>query len=238
MKPNMHDSARADDARFDRLVDGELNEAERRELLAGLDNEPGGWRHCALAFLEAQCWKQEFGTIVKRETRTATAPGAIRRRAPWLGRLGTPLAVAASLLAALWLGATWQQARVGRPALPSGASTIGEVVQNAGSRAPVAPSPTKPAVGPWRVVTVLAPAGTQDARMVFDLPAVERDNVDQQWIQSLPSAMPDNVLQAFNRTGHQVRQRRELVPIPLKDGRRLVMPVDQVEVKYVGDKSY
>ena len=46
-----------DDSRFDRLVDGELSEEERRELLAGLDAEPGGWRRCALAFLESQCWK-------------------------------------------------------------------------------------------------------------------------------------------------------------------------------------
>lgn len=35
-----------DDSRCDRLVDGELSEEERRELLASLDKEPGGWRHC------------------------------------------------------------------------------------------------------------------------------------------------------------------------------------------------
>ena len=66
------DNMPLDDSRFDRLVDGELSEAERRELLAGLDSEPGGWRRCALAFLEAQCWKQEFGAIAKSGTQAAT----------------------------------------------------------------------------------------------------------------------------------------------------------------------
>src|SRR5690349_18552203 len=46
-----------DDSRvLDRLVDGELSELERQELLSALDDEPAGWRRCALAFLEAQTW--------------------------------------------------------------------------------------------------------------------------------------------------------------------------------------
>jgi hypothetical protein len=40
---------------IDRLVDGELTESERRDLLLRLDLESQGWRRCALAFLEAQC---------------------------------------------------------------------------------------------------------------------------------------------------------------------------------------
>ena len=50
-----------DDIRFDRLVDGELSAEEYRTLLAALDDEPGGWRRCALAFLEAQSLGRELG---------------------------------------------------------------------------------------------------------------------------------------------------------------------------------
>jgi hypothetical protein len=39
----------AEDRLLDRLVDGELGEVERRELLLRLESEPGGWRRCALA---------------------------------------------------------------------------------------------------------------------------------------------------------------------------------------------
>ena len=50
---NQFDIPGNDDLRFDRLVDGELSDAERRRLLASLDDEPGAgdvvrwlpWRH-------------------------------------------------------------------------------------------------------------------------------------------------------------------------------------------------
>ena len=55
---------------FDRLVDGELSAAERRELLASLDGRPTGWRRCALAFLEAQTWQNELGRLVREKPAT------------------------------------------------------------------------------------------------------------------------------------------------------------------------
>ena len=51
---------------FDRLVDGELSEAERRELLQMLDRRPDGWRRCALAFLEQQTWGQALAEQVRQ----------------------------------------------------------------------------------------------------------------------------------------------------------------------------
>lgn len=39
------------------LVDGELEEPQRRDLLLKLDRIPEGWRCCAIAFLESQCLK-------------------------------------------------------------------------------------------------------------------------------------------------------------------------------------
>jgi hypothetical protein len=46
------------DAWLDRLVDGEVAEPQRRALLSRLEQSPDGWRHCALAFLEAQAWRE------------------------------------------------------------------------------------------------------------------------------------------------------------------------------------
>ena len=37
------------------LVDGELDESSRRDLLIRLEDLDGGWRFCAITFLEAQC---------------------------------------------------------------------------------------------------------------------------------------------------------------------------------------
>src|SRR5262245_44335403 len=77
---------------LDRLVDGELDGEERRKLLARLDATPDGWKRCALAFLEAQAWRE----VLK-------APSPVRARRPIVSP--RRLALAASLLAAF--GAGW-----------------------------------------------------------------------------------------------------------------------------------
>ncbi|MEX0714030.1 MAG: hypothetical protein WD278_16955, partial [Pirellulales bacterium] len=46
---------------LDLLVDGELDEPRRREVLSWCQRDPEGWRRCALAFLEGQSWRQELG---------------------------------------------------------------------------------------------------------------------------------------------------------------------------------
>src|SRR5688572_13787438 len=43
---------------IDRLVDGELDGPQREALLRALDAQPGAWRRCAMAFLEAQAWQR------------------------------------------------------------------------------------------------------------------------------------------------------------------------------------
>ncbi len=55
-----------DERLFDRLVDGELDERQRQVLLSSLDRQPDGWRQCALALLEAQCWRNEMTTLARQ----------------------------------------------------------------------------------------------------------------------------------------------------------------------------
>jgi len=240
MNPNIPKMP-TDDARFDRLVDGELSEAERRDLLARLDDEPGGWRRCALAFLEAQCWKQTAKALIAASPPAAAAsvaapsPPILRRGTP-RGRWTAATALAASLLLAFWLGTAIHSTRVEPPAMSPGASSL--AVQHAPPNRQLVGAPAQGLGEPWRIVNVSAPSEARDARLSFNVPAVERDSFDPQWLQNMPSAMPEDVMRAFVRTGHQVQQRRDFVPVPLKDGRRLVMPVDTVEVKYNPEETY
>src|SRR5438105_30021 len=59
---------------FDRLVDGELADGERREVLETLERQPDGWRQCALAFLEAQTWGQTLTDFVRQPATDAATP--------------------------------------------------------------------------------------------------------------------------------------------------------------------
>ncbi|MBN2580389.1 MAG: hypothetical protein JXB10_15505 [Pirellulales bacterium] len=216
-----------DDARFDRLVDGELSESERRELLTALDREPEGWRRCALAFLEAQSWREGLGGLFRAsQTAAAPAPRSPGTRKRSLRILeSTLLAVAVCLLLIFGLNEYRRSGDRG------GAAPAGVGSQYA--HVPPNPSPpVSPASGtsslPWQMVGLPA-SGSGGGTMV--IPAAQRDRWDDQWINNLPSAMPNRVKQAFERTGHRVQQQRGLIPVRMNDGRILFVPVEQMEIQ-------
>jgi hypothetical protein len=227
MSQNEPNRSSVPDSQLDLLVDGELGESPRRELLAALETEPNGWRRCALAFLEAQSWRQALGSMPA----TVAEPAAqrARRRSSWT-RFGTPLVMAASFLAALLVGflaRPWLFPAAG----PAGPVTrlVQEVVR------PVAPAGPS---SPWQMVTLSVPDGPHGAREPIQLPAIDQDRSDDAWLGNLPQAVPPEMLRALQRSGHRVEQSRQLYPVPLEDGRRLVVPVDQVEIHNVGAEGY
>ena len=237
---------------FDRLVDGELSESERRALLASLDFEPAGWRRCALAFLEAQTWRESFGEITHRVRKSSVLPPApfvssppqSKRKKP-LGALGTVMAMAASFLLTLGVG-SWvlKEPPRGKTVVPPPEYIAGvnppaaAVLTTPPDLSAGAVQPAKPSTStPWRLVQLKAPGLTGDNE-TLQLPAVERDRLDDDFLKTVPNPLPNAVLQAWKRTGHEVHTYRELVPVQLKDGRRLIVPIDQVEVQYDGHRAY
>jgi len=252
IEPDLH---MPDDERFDLLADGELPEPERRRLLAELDDLPGGWRRCALAFLEAQSWRHGLQSI-RREA--AEPPHAIparpigRRGLPG-GLVGTLVAMAASFTVALGLGLALQDS--GRPGVPTGPSPV-ELAggpRQPGPAAPTAVEPETPASAPsssapsgpaaavmpgddaWRWVAL--PVGP-DGSGAIRVPARQRDHVDERWMSEFPPTIPPELLGALRREGSQLRWSRQLVPFRMEDGQQLVVPLDQVEVQPVGNPVY
>jgi hypothetical protein len=255
MNPPKRDMTSDDDRRFDLLVDGELSPPERRDLLANLDDEPGGWRRCALAFLEAQAWREDLGALRQEATVSDSSTSVSSSQGHhWLFRTsGTLSAMAASFLVAMALG-WWIYGRG-----DSGDVAPGVPVEVAEEVLP----PVAPAIEPapqlvreepgevrqpgmmpderadhWRWVTLTPEQGIPDGTQPVRLPAVEADAVDEAWLQSLPAGVPGEVLDALRQAGHRVRHHRQIVPFPLEDGRSLLVPVDEVDVRYVGNKLY
>lgn len=237
-----------DDVRFDLLVDGELTERQRRELLAGLDGEPGGWRCCALAFLEAQAWKNELGRFGHdpdgEPRRVKPSVQGTPGRSRFARRLATWTAMAASFLLTLtlgwWLQDVWhgaaqpsigEIAEVDVPQRPSTGAEQPEPLGRATSPAAAVPSRS------WQMVTLSSGEDAGDSAGSFQLPAIEREFLAADWATDLPIAIPDEVLQALQRTGHQVQRHRRLLPVEMEDGRRLVVPIDQIDVRYVGNPA-
>src|SRR5947207_7577988 len=98
-----------EDVLLDRLVDGELAGSERSQLLESFDKRPEGWRRCALAFLEAQSWREEMGQVARglasetNEPKSPAFPIAPSRNLSFCV-VATWLAMAASLVLAFGLG--------------------------------------------------------------------------------------------------------------------------------------
>lgn len=225
-------SPHSDDDRFDRLVDGELSEPQRRELLGTLDQEPGGWRRCALAFLEAQCWKEGLGSLVRPSKPAPVVPGRAPTSRTRSFRIygGTVLAMAASFLLAFGLAAYWLGDGTTGPA------PHGVVPKLAGiGPAPIVAPPTAASSSPWQMVSLGAPDGGAGG---LTIPAREYDRWDDQMMKNMPAAIPENILKAFERTGHQVQRQRNLVPMRMDDGRVLIVPVEQMEIQPVSGPVY
>ncbi len=63
---------------LDLLVDGELADAARRQLLTTLEARPDGWRRLALAFLEAQSWGSGLRSFAAPQKPVASDPGTAK----------------------------------------------------------------------------------------------------------------------------------------------------------------
>jgi hypothetical protein len=187
-----------EDRWIDRLVDGELSGDERRALLARIAAEPGGWRRCALAFLEAQAWREAFVPVAMNAgpvpAATLTSPKVHR-----LAVARTAVAVAASLLMAFGLG--WLSRGQADPPAPLVA------------RNDPTPAPTTTAVN--------------------NSGATEPETVAQEG-----PPPPDPLVSRLESRGYQVDRRRRLVAVETKDGRHMAVPIAEVRVKYVGDRTY
>jgi hypothetical protein len=241
MNSSENDLSPPDREMLDRLVDGELPDAQRRELLARLDRVPGGWRTCALGFLEAQCMEAALGELSETLTRrpeTVAPPAAVSEpRGLWPRRIQTALAMAASFLVALGIG--WWAGGL-RPAMDG--LTRGPVeglVADAGRGGGTPPlrsaAPASPAETPGRSPTMVVALPSGVAGQEVRVPVVEGDEHDRLLMFPDAAGIPASFRDALQRAGYQVRQSRDLLPFPVEGGRQAIVPVDQVDVHYVGN---
>ena len=216
-------------ASLDRLVDGDLPEGERRELLLRLENDPEGWRRCALAFLEDQTFRKALTPMAPAVARPMSSP-SVASPTPARGGMawGRRASIAASLLASTFaagfaargLTTAGPRVEVARPDPPAPAAT------------PETPRPEEiRQVGSLRLVDGSAGESAPEA-----FPIRSGPGLDDRWLRSQPPSVPAYVRARLERQGFQVAERRKLVSVDLGDGRRVSIPVDEVEVDYVGQQ--
>ena len=205
-------------ALIDRLATGDLDDDARRELFAWLDREPSGWRRCALALLESRELEQAFAQWRARDCQPVISIPA--RPTAGRHRRGEILALAASVMIAFSLGVFAR----GFWAVP--ARTI--------VAAPDKVNPKRP-----------APAHQ-------DHPDVDREPSSPDVVQQPNEAaektvatvspnndpIPSYVRSQWERRGYHVKSQTVKLPVILPDGNRLMLPANEVQFNYVGQRTY
>lgn len=207
-----------DRAIFDRLADGELSTEERRALLSSLDDQPDGWRRCALALLEAQTWRQQFQCLVHDEAppQAERVAAALPMQLP--ARPERWFTLAAGLLLAFGLGWSYRA-----------------VHDNHGSAAQIAesaleePSHQGLASNSPDAVTLIV-RDIQGNNRRLQLPLVEISSKDD-W--SLAGNVPAQVQADLKDRGLDLRSKRRYAPLFFEQGEKLVPMVVPVDDTYV-----
>lgn len=226
-----------EDTRFDRLVDGELSPEEYQSLLTTLDDEPGRWRRCATAFLEAQALGQELVGIRREVWPLAASPPKtpdpfaqpLARLAGWQQFA----LLAACCLVALSLGIVLPDLwRVETPVQPGGP---GVALTQGGATKSDAELLLPRAIGNARLV-LSGPGGTQID--VGELPINEYPDDPSRWIEASEPALPASLISELERRGHRVERQEQYVPVDLEDGRKAVIPVEAIQISPVSRRAY
>ena len=212
---------------IDRLVDGDCPEPDRRALLLRLESEPDGWRRCALAFLEDQAIRSALGGPALSVA--PEQPAIPRQIAPVKSTvLVHRLAVAAGLIAATFAAGFAAGGLRGR-----------DPIVVAQTDDPKDPEPAVEAEVGIREVGWAIMTGGQDGKSPgYRVPILAGPGIDEEWLKSQPATVPDYVRAQWEREGFQVAENRRLMSLNLDDGRKLAIPVENLQVQYVGQNTY
>jgi hypothetical protein len=222
-----------DDCRFDRLVDGELSAEEYRATLSALDEEPGGWRRCALAFLEAQAWRSEMGAIRSGLPAAAAkiAPAQTRPRPVWMPLLAAVASFVVAFAGGIVVQRQWDRSAADASRPQGGAEVVQRPAIPDARGETLAQEPRS--VGNIRLVM---DGGQGDAPQEIDVPVY--DQVNPEWLVHEAPVLPPEVIRALERRGRKVERSVEYLPLPLDEHRQIVLPVEQYEIMPVGRRAY
>jgi hypothetical protein len=222
-----------EDILLDRLVDGELTRSERRQLLESFDIRPEGWRRCALAFLEAQSWREEMGQVARdlgsetKESKPSASPVPPSQKVRWAAG-ATWLVMAASLLLAFGLG--WMQRDRGH-SVTGGSLNPGRQIAGGTLRS----KPTSPSgASPGDAITFFVNDGSH--MQPVRVPLVDANTLDKQLGVQFQTGVPDEVRNQLQNNGYQVQSKRQYAPLWLENGRPMILPVEDTNIVPVSNK--
>jgi hypothetical protein len=250
-----------DNELIDRIVDGALSPAALRAAIVRLDGLPDGWKRCAVAFLEAQCWRDSFQAM----GRSASSPDQFNSSPVTLDLAPTRPATPRWLrgvLAATIVGASFTIGWLSHGARPQTPAELalsrlpnatfvkpvgGSQPQLAAAQVDEGPIPAQSAQQPAsddeignpraELVQTVARLRIGDDNARTEVPILAGPGITEDWLKQQPPPVSEHGQAVFQRHGYQVDQLRRLITTVTADGQRMTVPVDQVQIRYVGNQS-
>jgi hypothetical protein len=253
---------------LDRLVDGELSDVERRDVISRCASTPDGWRRCALAFLEAQEFRQSFASIdqIAAERPTTSRPKPVEHRAGTAMIEAIPIRrsqwpiVAGAILLSFVAGLATSRAMtlndsIGPTALQGSKTEDGKpfdpnegrqnlTTQERATDLSVPNVEQQPLDheglhnGEVRIVGLVRIADESANAANYVMPVYAGDKLDQNWLKKMPLPYSEDQIRKLKREGYNVEQRRQLMQVTLADGQNLAIPFGTVQLHYVGKELH
>ncbi|HEX5471834.1 MAG TPA: hypothetical protein VFW73_08100 [Lacipirellulaceae bacterium] len=224
----MNPKLSTDDVLLDRLVDGELTEPERRQLLQSLDERPDGWRRCALSFLEAQSWREELVNFARPEGRKPKAVARVTSDSRWSAAVQW-LAIAATVMIAFGLG--WLQHGAGLQSVSATTS------QNAGLANAGPPFAVPPHSRRGNDALTLYVRDNMGHMNPVHVPLVDAGALDRELGVQFKTGLPAALRNELQNHGYTVQSKRRYAPLWLENGHPMIVPVEDTQILPVGNKS-
>ncbi len=249
-QPDRESCPVVDQALIDRIVDGGMAPDELRAAVDRLERDTGGWKRCALAFLESQVLNESFRTLGQAQRNDPRGSALSLHLAPprharyrWL-RTVAAAAVVAAAFAIGWLG---HGARMGSPAgdslvSGSGLAQRSPMSEPSGSERalPADDSPadngTSSPGDPDRAIRAVGTIRFGPESSPAELPVLAGPGITPDWLAQQPPPVSEYGQVILARQGYQVEQQRRFITAVLADGRRVAIPVDHVEIQYTGNE--
>jgi len=220
----------------ERLVDGELSAEEYRHLLAALDDETGGWRRCALAFLEAQALAADMRGLAPPSHGAGVSMVRAKPIGTQVSNMAMLLAMAASFLVVFGLGI----------AAPSLLRVATQEMSGSGNSLAQQPGPNMVAdsavPGAVRSRPLNEPRYVGDVQLVFDgstklsseagrVPIYDVGRDVNAYLADESPALAPEMVDLVRQLGFDVRHhQQQYLPAPLEDGRQIIVPVDGYQI--------
>ena len=211
---------------MERMVDGELGVQQQRQLLLDCEHEDR-WRELALAYVEAQAFASELKTYAtepmpsketapsERSPRRGTEhpPGSAIGWGPW------SLAAAVMLSLSLGYGAGWWWQPGSDYIVDSKTGPVASQELSANGDG------TPPVQSPRSMQFTVSNPVTNEFDQI-QLPLVKASDLRPGWEEQLHGGIPEQLQRELNKGGLHMEQTRTVMPVRLKDGRRVIVPVD------------